>query len=293
MRTRAGEGGSFAFSNDLNVVPPRPSYITTFLLYGAIVGIVVGVMAFLLAVRNTAENEVAGFADLLPFGYAFGAGMIASVNPCGFFMLPSYIAYHLGSQEKGFYDSSVGLRLFKAISLALVATAGFIAIFALVGYIVALGGRWVVTAFPVTGLAIGIAMVSLGFWIFVTHKPLGIMAASRVTVTPRKNLRNVFVFGIVYAVASLSCTLPVFLVVVGSALASRGLMDSFAQFISYAVGMGSILVLVTIGAALFKGAVARSLRVLMPHVHAISILFLVAAGGYITYYWIRFGDIFS
>ena len=59
------------------------------------------------------------------------------------------------------------------------------------------------------------------------------------------------------AIGSLSCTLPAFLVVVGSSLASEGFADSLAQFVWYALGMGSILVAVTIGAALFRGAVDR------------------------------------
>ena len=56
---------------------------------------------------------------------------------------------------------------------------------------------------------------------------------------------------------SLSCTLPIFLVVVGSSLGSQGLLTSFVQFIGYGLGMGTILIAVTIGAALFQGAVAR------------------------------------
>ncbi len=219
--------------------------------------------------------------------------MVASVNPCGFVMLPSYISYHLGSEETGFYESPASARLLKAITLGLVATVGFIAIFALVGYIVALGGRWLIALFPIGGLIIGIIMASIGVWLLITGKPLGIMAASRLTVSSQKNMRNVFLFGIVYAIGSLSCTLPIFLVVVGSALASRGFVDSFAQFISYSIGMGSVLILVTVGAALFKGTVARSMRSLLPHVHIISILFLIGAGAYIIYYWIKFGDIFT
>jgi len=47
----------------------------------------------LINLRNGAEASVATLAGLLPLGYAVAAGMVASVNPCGFFMLPSYISY--------------------------------------------------------------------------------------------------------------------------------------------------------------------------------------------------------
>lgn len=242
--------------------------------------------------RNTAEGTVANLVTLIPVGYAFGAGVVASVNPCGFFMLPAYISYHLGAEEEGFYKASVYSRLLRSLLLAGMATLGFMAIFALIGYTIAIGGRWLVTFFPIAGLIIGLGMAAFGIWLLVTNKSIGIMAASRFVVTPQKNLRNVFLFGIAYAVGSLSCTLPIFLVVVGSALAVRGFLDSLAQFISYALGMGTILLLVTVGAALFKGAVARSLRTLLPYVHTLGPLFMVGAGGYLIYYWLRFGNIF-
>lgn len=34
---------------------------------------------------------ISGLAAVLPFGFAFGAGMIAAVNLCGFAMLPAYL----------------------------------------------------------------------------------------------------------------------------------------------------------------------------------------------------------
>jgi hypothetical protein len=95
-------------------------------------------------------------------------------------------------------------------------------------------------------------MVGLGVWLLVTRRSIGIMAASRLSITPQRNLHNVFLFGIGYAVGSLSCTLPVFLVVVGSTLATQGVLSSFSQFIAYSLGMGTILVAVTVGAALFR-----------------------------------------
>jgi cytochrome c-type biogenesis protein len=256
--------------------------------------IVVGFLFLLISLRDGAEAAMASLAGLLPIGYAFAAGMVASVNPCGFFMLPSYISYHLGTEEAGFYESHVISRVTKALLLGGVATVGFIAVFASIGAIIATGGRWLVTIFPYAGVAIGVAMIGLGLWLLITHRTIGIMAASRVAITPQRNLRNVFLFGIGYAVGSLSCTLPVFLVVVGSALASQGLLASFSQFIGYALGMGVILVAVTLGTALFRGIVARWLRGAVPHVHRMSALFLLGAGAYLIYiyYWVFYADFF-
>lgn len=253
--------------------------------------VVVGLLVLLLSIQNGAETAMSNLAALLPVGYAFGAGMVASVNPCGFFLLPSYISYHLGTEEADFYQLSTGTRIYKALLLGSVATVGFVVIFAVTGVLISAGGQWLIRVFPFAGVAIGAAMVLLGLWLVVTKRTLGIMAASRVTVSRERNLRNVFLFGIAYATGSLSCTLPIFLVVVGGSLASQGLAASFGQFISYALGMGTILIAVTIGSALFQGSVAKWLRQAMPYVHRASAMFLVAAGAYLIYYWVFFAGL--
>jgi cytochrome c-type biogenesis protein len=281
------ETGMPAPFNSVSETSERLAVIASFVIP---IALVAGLFVLLLAIRDSTEAAVANVAGLLPVGFALAAGMVASVNPCGFFMLPAYISYHLGNEEEGFYQQSAPKRLLKGLFLGAVTTAGFLVVFALVGGVISAGGQWLVRVFPYAGLAIGGVMIIGGIYLLVTHRTLGIMAASRVTVSPQRNLRNVFLYGIVYAIGSLSCTLPIFLVVVGSSLASHGLLASFTQFIGYALGMGTILVAVTIGAALFQGTVARVLRRVLPYVHRASTLFMVGAGAYLIYYWVFFTD---
>ena len=42
---------------------------------------------------------VSNISTLIPLGYAFGAGMVSAVNPCGFAMLPAYLGLYLGTRE--------------------------------------------------------------------------------------------------------------------------------------------------------------------------------------------------
>ena len=46
-------------------------------------------------------NWMNALAVLLPFGYSFGAGMVSTVNPCGFSMLPAYLSLFLGDLHEG------------------------------------------------------------------------------------------------------------------------------------------------------------------------------------------------
>lgn len=253
---------------------------------------VVAVLFLLISVRSGVEAGMSTLSQLLPVGYAFGAGMVASVNPCGFFLLPSYASYQLGADEDGFSQSSRVRRLTRALVLGGTATLGFVSLFTSVGAVVAYGGTRLVAAFPYAGVAIGVGMVGLGIWLVITGKGMGFAVAQRVIVAPRRNQRNVFLFGVGYAVASLCCTLPIFLVVVGSSLAAGSWLTSLGQFVGYGLGMGTVLVGVTVGTALFKGSVARWLRGALPHVHKASSLFLIAAGGYVVYYWLFYADFF-
>jgi len=244
--------------------------------------LVAGLLVLLVSVGTGLERAVSNLATLLPVGYAFAAGMVASVNPCGALMLPSYIFFQLGSEGA---QPSVLERLLKALRIAIATTAGFTAIFGVVGVVVSAGGRWLSSLFPFAGLIVGLVMLGLGVWLLLSHRNLGILAASRVSVRPERTLWNMFLFGMAYAISSLSCTLPIFLVVVGSALGGGGLLVSLAQFLGYALGMGAILAVITVGTALFREAVERWLRRLMPYVHRVSALFLVGAGAYLIYYW--------
>ncbi len=269
---------------------PKSAAILAYAIPAAVVGALIGV---LVSVQGNAEAALADFAGALPIGFAAAAGLVASVNPCGFFMLPSYIAYQLGTEEAGYDEVAAPLRVARALGVAIMATLGFVLIFVAFGAIVSAGGSALGQVFPYLGLVIGLAMVGFGVFLLVSHRYVGILAASRIQVTPRRNLGNAFVFGIAYAVGSLSCTLPIFMVVVGGSLATEGFFESLSQYVAYSLGMGVVIVAVTLGAALFRDAISRWLRGALPHVHRASSFFMLGAGAYLIWYWLVFADIFG
>lgn len=253
-----------------------------YLLLG--VGLGVGLIASRQAIYGV-EGGMSSVATWLPLGYAFAAGMVATVNPCGVLLLPSMVAFYLGQSGA---SNSRGSRAGQALELGAMATVGFVAIFAVVGLAVGAGGQALGSAFPAGGMAVGIGLLLLGAYLAVSGRALGILAASQSMGYVRldESRRSMFLFGVAYAVASLACTLPVFLVVVGSALAARGILAAVLQFVGYALGMGLVLTLVIFGAIFFEGFVRRSLRQLAPHVHRLSASFLVGAGMFLVSYWL-------
>ncbi len=232
-------------------------------------------------------------AEFLPFGYAFGAGMVSAVNPCGFAMLPVYLSLYLGAEESGFRARPLWFRILKSIWIALVVTAGFGLLFALVGGIVSAGGSFLMGVMPWFAVVVGIGLVILGVWILFGNNfsLYGLQNVAAKIGDPREmTVLGFFLFGVAFGATSLSCTLPIFLMVVGSSLTAGDFSGGLLQFFSYILGMGSIMLLLTLGIAVIKeGVVVGALRKILPYVQKISAIFLILAGGYIIYYWASSG----
>src|SRR3989442_1482226 len=145
-----------------------------FLALGAALG--VGMVAASGRV-SALQNEVATLSDALPVGYAFGAGMVAAVNPCGVLLLPSAVAYYLTRAAPE--GASAARRVGRALLLAAMATLGFVVLFAAVGLVVGTGGRALAAVFPVGGLLVGLLLVVGGAWLCLTGQGIGVLAASR------------------------------------------------------------------------------------------------------------------
>ncbi|MBI4297359.1 MAG: cytochrome c biogenesis protein CcdA [Chloroflexi bacterium] len=233
-------------------------------------------------------------ADFLPFGFSFGAGMLTTASPCCWLMLPAFSSFYLGIKDNPGATASPSRALtlkrgWEGISLTVTVTLGFLVLFSAVGLVVSLGGRPVLQLFPWTGLAVGIALVLLGLGMLLGRVHLGLMAASRVSPTFGRSLKSTFIFGLGYGVAALSCTLPIFLMVVGYALATAGIVNALFQFILYGLGMGTVVAVVILATVFFKGGMERFMVRATPYMHRIGALFLVGAGGYMIYYWYKYG----
>ncbi len=242
------------------------------------------------------EVFVANLALLLPFGYAFGAGMVTTVSPCGIAMLPAYVSLHLGNRDDGFWAKSPLRRGTRALALSTVVTLSFVTFFGIMGAILSLGGQFLLPFIPWVAVLIGVSLILLGIYLMIggqIYTNLPSRLANRLGNHGDLGIKGFLVFGVAYGIAALSCTLPIFLVVVGTALATKGFTSGLLQFISYALGMGFVITIVTIGSALFKETVNRWLHRLVPVVARFSGLLLIFAGGYILYFWFKVGDILN
>jgi len=280
-----------------------PLVVATVALTTAVVGAVIigsdsgidGVNGFVESLSGSSSSTLGGWGLLAPLGFAFAVGMASAVNPCGFAMLPAYLGLYLGDTDEEAKKVSPLKNLRQALLVGGTVTAGFVVLFGSAGLVICLGARaFIVDVLPWLGLAIGVVLALLGSWMMGGGKlytGIAARAANKMGDPAQTNLKGYFVFGISYATASLSCTLPIFLAVVGTSLAVSSIGTSLGQFLLYALGMGVVITALTVGMAFFKTAMVGALRKALPYVQPVGSWLMVIAGMYIVFYWLTIGDL--
>ena len=248
-------------------------------------------------VESISGSSGGGLSDLLGFTYAYAVGLASAVNPCGFAMLPAYLGLYVsgGNQER---DRRQPLLLIaRALMVGLSVSLGFVLLFGVVGLILGLGAQAVIEALPWIGLAIGVLLVAGGAFIAAGGKiytSLAQRAANKIGNPDQMNIPSYVLFGISYGLASLSCTLPLFLAAVGFVAGqSSGWLDTAINLLFYAAGMGTVILALTLGMAVARTVLVRWLRKAMPYVGIAGAWLMVVAGTYIVYYWLTIGDLFQ
>lgn len=213
-----------------------------------------------------------------PFALAVAAGMAATVNPCGFALLPAYLAAFVGEDQR----PGVG-AVPRAFAVAGALTAGFVVVFGLFGLVISPLAASIEQYLPWATIVIGVALVGLGGWLLAGREL--VLHVPKLDRGGRDGgLASMFLFGVSYAIASLSCTIGPFLAVTSSTFGSADVLSGIAVFVAYALGMGAVVGALTVGAALARDGLARSLRSALPHVARASGVLLVVAGAYVAWY---------
>ncbi|MGW4058592.1 cytochrome c biogenesis CcdA family protein [Amycolatopsis sp. NPDC004747] len=213
---------------------------------------------------------------------AFLAGGLAILNPCGFAMLPAFLSLYVGAQEEKL--PRAGSRAVQGILVGLLVTAGFLAVFAVIGIPITLGVGQIATAIPWIGFALGIVMAAVAV-ATLAGKRLELPIRTGRLRSERRNPAAMLYFGLGYGLASLSCTLPIFLVVIGASLTSGGIGASLLVFAAYAIGMAIVLMALSVCAGLLRNGLARTLGRALPHLRWINGSLLLLVSAYLVYYW--------
>ena len=216
-------------------------------------------------------------------GLAFLRGMVASINPCGFVLLPTYLLYFLGIQAaEQTSDQRASMR--RALVVGSAVAAGFIAVFLVVGVITETIDTWLLSNARYATVVIGTVFVVLGIAMLAGYRPR--FATPHLDAGGRtRSVGSMFVYGVAYAVASLGCAMPLFLVTVFGTGRREGFAAGVLNAVFYGAGMGLVVIALTVSLAGANHLLLGALRSAMRYVDLVAAAFLVLSGVYLLYYF--------
>jgi cytochrome c-type biogenesis protein len=213
---------------------------------------------------------------------SLAAGAAAVFNPCGFAMLPAYLTSFVAAGETA--AKPLPNRLLAAVKVGGAVTAGFGLVFGIIGFAVASVREFVVgEAGPWMTLVIGVALFALGIAMLRGFQPKFTMPTMQ-TNTASKTSRAMFLYGVSYALVSLGCTIGPFMAQVANAASGRTLLERVLGFLMYVLGMGIVVIMLTMAAALSQQGFIRNMRKVLPYINRISAGLLILTGAYFVYY---------
>lgn len=214
--------------------------------------------------------------------FAASAGMLAAFNPCGFALLPGYLALFLGPER------STRGTVRRALVVGGAVTLGFVAVFGALGAAVSLLsfglGPWLSVVTVLAGVVLlVVGVLLLGGRDVSVRLPPAQLAVGR-------SAPGMVAYGVVYATVSLSCTLPVFVAAVVSVFATSGttLLPGVLAALAYAVGMGLVMTTLAVVVGLLGRTSLTRARPWTRHVGRASGLVVTLAALYVLWYgWVE------
>lgn len=213
-------------------------------------------------------------------GLAFGAGLVAALNPCGFAMLPVYLVLVVRGADTPPLPA-VGRALAATLAMAI----GFLTVFATFGVLTVSVASMVQRYIPWVTILIGAVLVGLGISLLLGREIWAFAPSTRTSRwAPTARIGSMFGYGMSYAVASLSCTVGPFLAVTAVSLRSGPKIEGLLVYFAYGAGMALIVGALAVGVALANSAAVDRASRILPHVKAISGTLVVLIGLYVGYY---------
>ncbi len=216
-------------------------------------------------------------------GLAFAAGLVAALNPCGFAMLPAYLALvvHGNSGVAGGAATAVG----RAAAATAAMTLGFLTVFGVFGVLTVSLASTVQRYMPYLTIVIGLVLVAVGLWLLAGRALT--LQANRLTGiarAPTRGVGSMFGYGVGYAIASLSCTVGPFLAVTGAGIGGRSVVERIWIYVAYAAGFALIVGALAVTVAVVGSTGVDRVRRIVPYVNRIGGAVLVLVGLYVSYY---------
>jgi cytochrome c biogenesis protein CcdA len=213
---------------------------------------------------------------------SFITGMLAAVNPCGFILLPTYLLYFLGlsSAEAGKQRAPIS----RALVVSGAVSAGFLSVFLVIGAITRFFTDWVTANAKYATAVIGVGLIVLGIAMLFGYR-LPITTPKLDAGGRDRTVKSMFVYGVAYAVASIGCTIGLFITTLFGTANREGYAAGVASVVAYGAGMALLVTALTVTLAFANVGLLRVLRSGMQHVETLAGAFVLLSGTYLLWYF--------
>jgi cytochrome c biogenesis protein CcdA len=157
---------------------------------------------------------------------------------------------------------------------------GFLLVFVVIGVIPSLAVSGFMSFVWLAEPVIGGGLVVLGV---VTGWTNALERLPRVNFILDGNKLSFLFYGVAYGVASLGCSLPVFILIVIQGAAAGSLAEILALFAAYGAGAATLIIPLTLTLSLAKGVIHERLLSFMPYMKRANGVVLIVAGAYMLY----------
>ena len=214
------------------------------------------------------------------FTYSLLLGMLAAVNPCGFVLLPTYLVAYLSVSD----DTDVATRIRRSLVVGGSVSAGFLVVFLIVGAISRLFTNWIEINAKYASLVVGLALIVMGVRMLSGWRPR-IWVPALSGESRRNGVVGMFAFGVVYAIASIGCTIGLLTTAILGSFTRDGLVSGVLSVVMYGFGMALFVTALTTTLAFAKTALVRGGRGVMSVVSYVSSGLVLITGIYLAWYW--------
>jgi cytochrome c biogenesis protein CcdA len=215
--------------------------------------------------------------DVVNLLLAYSAGFLATLSPCALPLLPSYISYYLHLGEKP--------SLKKTVLFAIMVLTGFLTLYIIIGllpgYIFNQLAGMLDLIVPILGIILIFLGILTGFSNFIVALPMIPLKAPE-----RAGIKSFYLYGLAYGASSLSCSFPVFILLIFQSASTGAALDVVIIFLVYCAGVASLFVPLTLALSFGKGIIYDRFVKYLPYFKKANALIVFLAGVYLILYWI-------
>ena len=249
-----------------------------------------GLEDFLGGLAARLADAVGGASDPLAIAIFFGAGVLASLTPCVYPMIPIVVTYMGGAETQAMAAgaSAEGRRL-RVLVRALVYIAGMAAVYTGLGMAAVLLGKpfgSMTQTFWGYGLvALVLAVFGLGMMgLFEIRVPSFLL--DRVATGPRKGWAGAAVMGATSAIVAAPCAAPIVFPLVTIVAKAQRLVFGTGAMLAFSPGLGVLFLLLAISSGL-AASLPRPGGWMVTLKKVVGLLMLVLAAWFLYQGWLR------